>query len=137
MNTHANGRENASQLEERLANEGLFFPSASSAHGFIVISSDYIFVVEEDRPDTADGFHYQQFITEHVQEFTVETGEPETQYDQHPEAEKADGGTKKPTTHIRVWMASNAFDFYADADPRTVASAFVTKSIGTNNTTEN
>lgn len=135
METHSNGRENATQLESRLSNHGVLY-HAQTGHGFIVIGDEQIFIVEEESPDRIDGFSFEKIPIEHIESFKVELGSEDNRYEQGAEKASSDGGQSKPTTHIRLHLKSHAIDFYADADPREVASSFVTFTLETKNSND-
>lgn len=128
MNDHSHGRENATQLEERLANYGVLYHSIDG-HGFIVIGDDTIFIVEEESPTSVDGFNFKEIPYENVEQFQVELGDPPERYQQEGVEKVTDNENSKPITHIRLWLPSDAVDTYVDADPREVASSFVTSTL--------
>lgn len=124
MKDHSNGRENATQLEQRLADYGVLFHIVND-NGFIVIGDDRIFIVNEANPTKTEGFSFQKIPFDAVERFHVELGKPDDRYDQSDAEKVSDGDPAKPT-HIRLWLPTDAVDCYVDADPREVASSFVT-----------
>lgn len=125
MDEHSNGRENATQLEQRLSDYGVLHQSAQN-HGFIVIGDDRVFIVKEESPTKPEGFSFEKIPFDNIESFRVEQGTPDAQVLSDDAEKVSDGGNDRTTTHIRLHLASHAVDFYADADPREVASAFVT-----------
>lgn len=130
MKDHANGRENATQLEERLTTHGVVFHH-TTGHGFTVIGDDHIFIVNEETPNHIESFEFKKVPFNKVEEFTVSAGSRDDRYTSDNAQKATDGsGQSKPTSHIRLRVPSHAIDCYVDADPRKVASAFVTFSLG-------
>lgn len=123
MKEHANGRETASQLEERLSDYGPTYHHFNDT-GFTVIGHDLIFVVEEDGPNNLDEFTFRKIPFDAVDQFQVELGTPDNRYCNRDDAEKQP--PEKPVTHIRLYLPQDAVDVYVDADPREVASSFIT-----------
>lgn len=127
MEEHSNGRENATQLEQRLRDQGVLYQSLEG-HGFIVIGDTRVFIVEEESVNDVESFSFREIPMEHIQEFKVKHGKPTDRYEDMDNAEKlTDGG--KPTTKIRLWLRSGAVECFVDADPREVASSFVTHTM--------
>lgn len=127
MKKHSNGRENATQLEQRLSEYGATYHHADD-NGFTVVGPDRIFIVNEKNPTSVEGFSFRKIPFDNVESFEVERGAPDDRYS-CDDAEKADAGNSKPITHIRLWLPSDAVDCYVDADPREVASSFITLAI--------
>jgi|AntDeeMetagen285_2_1112576.scaffolds.fasta_scaffold02615_5 hypothetical protein len=128
MNDHSNGRETATDLEQRLSDEGVLY-HMRDGHGFIVISDDRVFVVEEEDPNSLEGFIFKEVPNDDIFEYKVELGYPDEKYNGE-EAEKVTEN-EKPCTHIRLFLPAHTVDCYVDGNPREVASAFVTHTVGT------
>lgn len=118
--------ENATvhDLEQTLQDMGELFRTAKpDCHGFIVIGTTRVFVVEEENPDTPEDFLFREIRMHNIQEFTVKAGEPDGKYQHEDRAEKVtDGGNIPQTTRIRLRMKNAALDLYVESDPRTVAA---------------
>ncbi len=124
MDEHANGIETALHLEGRLRDEGVLYP-LFEGNGFLVVGDRRVFVVREPNPNSADGFTFKQVDRDDVELFRIEQGRPAQS--RYVDGERAEwSGT---LTHVKLWLPSDAVDCVVDADPRAVASAFVTLSL--------
>lgn len=123
MNDHANGREPASQLEQRLSDYGPTYHHFED-NGFTVVGPDRIFIVNEASSTGPDGFTFRKIPFDSVHQFQVELGTPESRYN---DADKQ--SPDKPVTHIRIYLTKSTVDTYVDADPREVASSLLTLNL--------
>jgi len=121
VDEHGNGVETAIHLEQRLRDEGVVYP-LFEGNGFVVVGDRRVFVVREPTPDSPDGFVFKEVARGDVDLFRIEEGRPaQSRYVDGDRAEY--DGT---LTHLKLWLPSDAVDCVVDADPRAVASAFVT-----------
>ncbi len=121
MDDHANGVETAVHLEQRLRDLGVVYP-LFEGNGFVVVSDHRVFVVREPNPNSADGFVFKEVARDDVELFRIEQGRPSQS--RYVEGERTDWSGS--LTHVKLWLPSDAVDCVVDADPREVASAFVT-----------
>lgn len=121
MDEHGRGVETAVHLEERLRDRGVLY-RLFEGNGFVVVGDRRVFVVREPTPNSPEGFVFKEVDRDDVELFRIEAGRPEQsryvdgEREAHPE----------PLTHVKLWLPSDAIDCVVDADPREVASAFVT-----------
>lgn len=121
MDEYANGVETAIHLEQRLRDEGVVYP-LFEGNGFVVVGDGRVFVVREPNPNSPDGFVFKEVDRDDVELFRIEQGRPSQS--RYVDGERAEwSGT---LTHVKLWLPSDAVDCVVDADPRAVASAFVT-----------
>lgn len=120
MEEHYNGVSSTEELEAHLQEHGVLFQEFRGK-GFLVVNDKTVFVVKDH--ENRD-FQFSELSAEHIHEVTTEESYPTHRIERREDAEKT-SETNKPCTEVKIWMSSHTIQFYVDAPPHQVSTAFV------------